>query len=100
MYCSLQPYVLQVVAIMFPDYKDIHSAIHVWQHGQSAAALLGVAPAGRLHLLRPRLVALCSSALPGAEVRPLGAPPPPQLLKRAASKGRSPMSPPLCLTLI
>ena len=69
----------------------------VAQHGQRVVAPVGSAPAQLLRLLRARLAALCSSALPGrgpATGIPAAAS---GGLERAAllSRGRSPTPPPL-----
>ena len=62
------------------------SCVH--QHDQSAplGAPLAGAPARPLRLLRARLAALDSSALPGGEAGPLRAQPLPRVLELAASK--------------
>ena len=64
--------------------KDKVGSWEANQHGDRAPTL-GSAPARLPRLLRARLAAPGSSALPEREAGPLGAPPPPRVLERAAS---------------
>jgi hypothetical protein len=61
--------------------EEVRAALEVQRRGQSAP--LGSAPAQLLCLLRARLAALGSWALPGEEAGPRGAQPLPRVLERA-----------------